>query len=143
PGPAGPAGPSGVLASGFLSGSGFDVESGKAFVVNPVTVTVAAYGQKVLVTSHRSLGSTVGAEGLRLWIGYRPSGSSSAPSTVGSGSYGIEVPANTRVPMGLSAVLTLTAGTYEVGLVASAPNDAEDWNSNEYGYTTALVFEEQ
>jgi len=50
------------------------------------------------------------------YIGYRPSGSSAAPLTVGGGSFGQRVAVNTRVIMGLSGVITrLAAGNYEVG----------------------------
>jgi hypothetical protein len=46
---------------------------------------------------------------------------------------------NTRIPFGLSAVLTV-AGTWDVGLCGDANNDA-NWNSNEWGYTSVIVAE--
>ena len=74
------------------------------------------------------------------YIGYRPSGSIAAPFTVGGGSLGQRVAVNTRVTMGLSGVITgLAPGNYEVGLVGSSA-DYVNWNSNEYGYTTAVVY---
>jgi hypothetical protein len=53
----------------------------------------------------------------------------------------MSVPQNTRVTFGISGVIAnLPAGTHTVGMCATAPTPA-DWNSNEYGYTTVLVFQ--
>lgn len=124
----------------FMSGPGSNPATTNHFVSATVSVTITSPGQKILVTSHKAFGSTVagGAAGLNLFIGYQPTGGSIA--TVGEGVFGNQVPQNTRVTMGLSGVITgLAAGTYVVGLVgvASAP---ANWNSNEYSYTTAVVY---
>ena len=54
--------------------------------------------------------------------------------------FGNRVAQNTRITMGLSAIITgLAPGDYEVGLVGSS-SDAANWNSCEYSYTTATVY---
>jgi hypothetical protein len=107
-----------------------------------VAVTVNNPSQKILVTSHKALGSTsaAGATGLALFIGYRLVGDTGSPLNVGGGALGNRVAQNTRVTMGLSGVITgLSPGNYEVGLTGSS-SDAANWNSNEYSYTTATVY---
>ena len=89
------------------------------------------------------MGSTVGAANLRLFVGYRLSGSTAAPSTIGGGMYGIAVTGNVRVPLGISGVITgLAAGSYQVGMVGYCPlqADADNWNNNEWGYLTATLY---
>ncbi len=148
-GPAGPAGPtgaqgpSGIVASVFAAGSGTSpTGTDRIFLASPAIVTIAA-GEAVHVTSHKALGSTVsgGASNLNLWICYRPSGSAAIPSAVGAGSFGQRVPQNTRFTFGLSARIGSLSGTYEVGLCGDANGDT-GWNSNEWSYTTALVYTE-
>jgi len=130
----------GIFSGTYTSGYGGDPSSTLGFIGPTVSVTVSD-GQRVYVSSHKALGSSSagGAGDLDLYICYRVSGSVITPTTVGGGSYNMAVPQNTRVPMGLTAVISgLTAGTYDVGLcgITSSAN----WNSNEYGYTSALVF---
>lgn len=53
---------------------------------------------------------------------------------------GNRVAQNTRITMGLSAMVTgLPPGNYEVGLSGNA-EDPANWNNNEYSYTTATVY---
>jgi hypothetical protein len=140
-GPTGPQGPSGVVASAFASAGGANPTTTTAFLAPTATVTVAA-GQRVFVTSDKALGSTAtnGATSLNLAICRQASGATT-PTSVGSWSYGLRVPQNTRVLYGLTAVISsLAAGTYQVGLCGSS-TDATNWNSNEWGYTSALVFQ--
>jgi hypothetical protein len=67
-------------------------------------------------------------------------GSTASPTNIGGGVFGNRVGANTRVTMGLSAVITgLAPGNYQVGLTGLS-SDAANWNSNEYSYTTATVY---
>jgi hypothetical protein len=127
----------------FAEGLGSDPQSSLRFLSAVVQVEVKSPNQRILVTSHKAFGSTVagGADSLNLYIGHRPAGSTAAPSVVGNGIFGNRVAANTRVTMGLSAVITgLTPGTYEVGLAGSAGGLAFNWNSNERSYTTAVVY---
>jgi hypothetical protein len=79
-----------------------------------------------------------------LWICYRAAGSTEAPTTVpdpaGSGGiFGLRVAQNTRQLFSLSAVIAnLEPGTYQVALCGSSTN-AASWNSNDFGYTSAIV----
>lgn len=126
----------------FASGIGLNPTTTNQFLAQPVTVTVNSTNQRILVTSHKALGSVAvgGATGLNLYIGYRSAGSGSSPTTVGGGIFANRVTQNTQIPMGLSAMITgLAPGNYEVGLMGSSV-DAGNWNSNEYSYTTATVY---
>lgn len=142
-GAAGPQGPSGVVSSSFTHGAGTSpTGSTTMFLAAPTTVSVAS-GQVVHVTSHKAMGTTAagGALGLNLYICYRASGSTATPNTVGLGSFGNRVPQNTRITFGLSATITGLSGTYQVGLCGHPSGDA-NWNSNEWSYTTALVYDQ-
>lgn len=111
------------------------------FLAPPAEVTLTRDGQKIHVVSHKALGAgTDPAAGLRLWICYQSGGL--GLNTVGGGSYGMEVPANTRIPMGLSAIIEgLPPDTYQVGLCGTDDGDG-NWTNNEYGYTSAFVFQD-
>jgi hypothetical protein len=105
-----------------------------------LSITVAA-GQKVLVTANCGLGSVAvgGATNLNLFIGFLATGGT-VPSNLGGGVFNMQTPQNTRQMYGLSGVLSgLAPGTYQVGLTGSSSNFA-NWNNNEWGYVTALVF---
>lgn len=79
-----------------------------------------------------------GATGLNLYICYRPL--SGTIATIGLGVFDLRTQQNTRNLYGLSAVTpALAAGTYELGLCGSSSNGA-NWNSNEWGYVSATVF---
>jgi VCBS repeat protein/collagen triple helix repeat protein len=139
-GPPGPTGPSGIVGFNTVSGAGSTPNGTVQFLAPPAVVTIAA-GQKIYVESSKALGSTVsgGANDLDLWIGYRIQGPNPI-TTFGQGSFDYAVLQYTRANFGLSAVLSsLAAGTYEVGLVGST--GSFNWNSNEFGYSTAIVFQ--
>jgi hypothetical protein len=126
----------------FASGFGSEPATTNRFLSATVTVTVNSLSQRILVTSNKAFGSfaATGADGLNLYIGYRTNGSPAEPQTVGTGIFGNRVAANTRVTMGLSAVITsIPPGTYEVGLVGSSAA-ATNWNFNEFSYTTATLY---
>jgi hypothetical protein len=109
------------------------------FLSATVTVTITA-GQSIYVVSSASLGTTNtnGAHFLDLYVCYQ---AGSGPiQTVGIGEFGLSVPNAMRTSFELSAVITgLPAGTYTVGLGGQTENGNTDWNSNDAGYTTALV----
>jgi hypothetical protein len=129
----------GIVSGTSTSGGGVTPSAALSFLGPTVSVTVGD-GQRVYVSSNKALGSTVagGATDLGLAICYRLAGTADIIS-VGGWSLGLRVPQNTRVPMGLTAVISgLEAGTYDVGLCGST--SSANWNSNEYGYTSALVF---
>ena len=139
-GPTGPQGTSGIVSSAFVSGAAAAPNDTDLVFVSPVASVVVGSGQSVFVTSNRAFGSTIsgGGTNLDLYLGYRPTTSTAAPILVGGGSLNQRVPQNSRVLMGLSGVIDdLPPGNYHVGLVGSGIN----WNSNEWGYTTALVFD--
>ena len=147
PGPGGPAGPSGpqgesgasgVLGMVSVSGLGAAPASTLAFIGPTVPVAVEA-GERALVFAHKALGSSAGASGLNLWICYEPAGG--ALTVVGGGLFGLRAPANSRQVYGLTAPTppSPAAGQYVVGLCGTAGAQAANWNSNDFGYVTALV----
>ncbi len=143
-GPAGPQGPPGDAASGvrtfFEWGYGADPSTALTFLARPLTVKVTGNTEKVVVNSSKAFGSGPGAEGatdLNLWICSRPEGGSITHH--GGGMIGLSVAANTRQVFSLSGVIEpLASGTYEVGLCGYSMR-GETWNSNDFGYTTAIV----
>ena len=56
---------------------------------------------------------------------------------MGNGIIGLQLPASTKVTMGLSRTLQLATGQYLVGLCGTG---GTGWNNNDWGSTTALVF---
>jgi hypothetical protein len=153
PGPAGPMGvtgatgsaglqgPSGVVGHATGSGAGNNPDGNLQFLAQPVAVTLAA-GQHAFVISHRALGTVAvaGAGNLNLFICFEPA-AGGAPSTIGSGLYGLRVAANTRLDFGLSTIATMPAGSYTVGLCGYTADGNANWNNNEFSYTSALVFQ--
>jgi hypothetical protein len=142
PGPQGPAGeqgPSGVISGVGITGGGPNPSAAYAFFGMPASVTVTDPKQRVLVVSTNSFG-TLGssAAALNLFICYQQPG---GPLTlVGNGMLGMQLPANTKVPMSMSKVLALAAGEYKVGLCGTG---GDHWDNNDWGTTTALVFRAQ
>jgi hypothetical protein len=138
-GPIGPEGASGVISSAsLLGGVGIpDPDATHRFLVLPVTVTVPS-GAKVLVSSHRAFGTSgVSAGSLDLFMCYRSAGGILPPTTFGNALLGLQLPANTKVTMGFSRILTgLAPGDYEVGLCGTG---GANWKNNDWGSTTALV----
>ncbi|MCX4246715.1 hypothetical protein [Paraliomyxa miuraensis] len=132
-----------MIASAFGSGGGTNPNGLAAntwgFVGQTVNVTVAV-GQRIHVTSHKYMGSSVDATGLGTGICYQVQGGGGAPILQGGAMLGGQVSANTRIAWGASAVIQPAAGTYTVGLCASSGVPA-NWNLNEWGYTSALVFQ--
>jgi hypothetical protein len=108
-----------------------------------VALTLAT-GQKAHVAATKALGTTVaGGTGfnLDLYICYRSTAAGSAIQTVGSGILNNAAAANTRQLYSMSAAIAPPAGgTYAVGLCGNS-TAASSWNSNEWGYVTALVFQ--
>ncbi|MEM6996497.1 MAG: hypothetical protein AAF721_38690 [Myxococcota bacterium] len=132
--------PTGVIASVTASGGGQNVSETLDFLAPTATVTVGT-GERVVMTSFKTLGSTAagGGIGLALYACRRLAGGSIIAG--GGGMLGLRVPQNTSMPYGLTHVFNnLPAGTYDVGLCGSAlAANAATWNDNEFGYTTAMV----
>lgn len=141
-GAAGPQGPSGIVqtvfTSGFGAANGGGVGTVTEFIGPTVTVTVGA-SQRVQITASKALGSFAagGANGLNLYVCYKASGGSLV--TIGSGMFGLSVVQNTRQLFTVPGVTPpLPADTYEVGLCGLSAA-AANWNSNEFGYVSAMV----
>jgi len=102
----------------------------------PATVTVTSSSQLIAVIANNAFG-TLGAPAgaLNLFICYQQPGGSI--HSVGNGIIGLQLPASTKVTMGLSRTLQLATGQYLVGLCGTG---GTGWNNNDWGSTTALVF---
>ena len=61
-------------------------------------------------------------------------------TTAGNGIISLQLPASTKVPMGLSKVLQLSPGQWTVGMCGTG---GAGWSNNDWGTTTALVFTQQ
>lgn len=104
-----------------------------------VTLTTTA-GQKVLIIATVTMGSTSagGASGLNIAPAYAATGNAT-PIIVGGAMLDLQVAQNTRHSFTVSAVVTPGAGTWDFGAAVSVANTAV-WNSNEYGYVSAIIF---
>lgn len=125
------------MSATFTSGTGGNPTTATAFIGPTVQVTLAA-GQKIFMTANKALGSTAGATGLGLHACYQSTVAGSPIQQIGGGILGQQVPANTRVTFGINADFSAVPGTYNVGMCGASAN-AVNWNSNEYGYVTAIV----
>jgi hypothetical protein len=123
------------------SGLGSDPSGSPAMLAEPVTVTIISGTQKVLVTSSKAFGTSTlfgasGAQDLNLYVCHETSG---ALTPVGAGVMGLRAAPDSRQLFTLSATVTgLAPGTYHFGLCGYS-GDSGSWNSNEFGYTTAVV----
>jgi hypothetical protein len=147
-GPQGPAGQAGVVASGFNGGgapnpvpTGSNQATDAVFLTGTATVTIAA-GQKIFVTSTATLGANATpATNLILWVCTKTAAQTD-PVVFGPASFGLQAAANTRNHYSLSAVIpNLPAGTYSVALCGYTQEPTSHWTNNEWGYTSALVFQ--
>ena len=126
------------MGSGKIGGGATPTPT-TAFFGATAPATVSSLSQRVLVVANATFGATGGTAGaLNLFICYQKAG---GPVTaVGNGLLGHQLPQGAKVPMGMSKVLELSPGEYEVGLCGSG---GANWSSNEWGATTALVFTPQ
>jgi hypothetical protein len=138
-GAAGPTGPTGIVSTAFTNATGNNPAVTFGFIGPTLTLSVAA-GQKVYVISSKSLGSTVagGASNLDLYVCYQSTAMGAAIQSIGSGIFGLRTPQNTRNIYAMNADFSPGAGTYIVGMCGISAN-AANWNSNEFGYVTAIV----
>jgi len=145
-GPAGPTGPQGPPGPGagvsmlMVSGRGAALVGGSWSTVEmlaaPLTVEITSTTQKVLVTSHKALGSSGVAAGLNIWICRE--NSAGTLTKVGGGVMNLSLPNGGLDIYSLSAVLqNLAPGTYRVGLCGSS--NETSWDLDEFSTTTALV----
>lgn len=143
-GETGPQGPSGIVqGTSEAFGLGNLIASSlKVYYLTPSArvVTVSA-GQKIFIASTQLFGTTNsnGADALDLYPAYRllPSG---PVTVVGGGMWGLGVPGPwKRHAYSVNSVISgLPAGTYQVGMAYHTTSS--NWNYNEYGYTSVLVF---
>lgn len=123
------------------SGPGLGIIGGDwkavAMLTEPLTVEITSTAQKVLVTSHKALGSTVGdATDLNLWICRQDI--TGTLTKVGPGVMRLSLPYGGMQLYTMSATLEgLDAGTYQVGLCGSSNNF--NWDLDEFSATTALI----
>ena len=139
-GPQGPAGSPGVINSATVSGFGNNPTGTLQFLSTTAQVTITA-GQKIFVTTDKALGSNMpgGAANLNIWICFQ--NGANPIQSVGGGIFGLRVGQNDRSVFGLNTILIgLAPATYQVGLCGQTSDNNTNWNSNEYGYTSALVF---
>ncbi|WP_061612044.1 hypothetical protein [Sorangium cellulosum] len=135
---AGPPGPPGVVSSTSVSGAGLDPRSSLQFLAAPATVSVTAPGQRIVVVSNKALGTDESpADQLLLWICSQQIAPLKEITPEGTGVYSLRLPANTSISMGLSAVLLLPPGQYNVGLCGKTVSLF--WTNNDYSYTSAVV----
>jgi hypothetical protein len=134
----GPQGPSGVVNGVSAIGGGPNPSGTTQFFGAPVSLTVSSPSERVLVVANSAFGTSgAAASALNLFICYQqPPG---AVHTVGNGVAGLQLPANSKVPMGLTKVIQLPPGQYLVGLCGTG---GSGWNNNDWGTTSALVFEQ-
>jgi hypothetical protein len=123
----------------FNWGAGNDPSPAMMFLAQPLSVEVVDAAETIVVNSSKAFGAGafgMGASDLNLWICSRPQGGSIAFH--GGGILGLSVGAGSRQLFALSGVVqNLAVGTYEVGLCGYSNHDG--WNSNDFGYTTAIV----
>ncbi len=132
-------GPSGVVMGRGAIGGGPNPSATTQFFGAPVAVTVSSATQRVSVNANSAFGTSGASAGaLNLFICYKEPGG--PVTTVGNGIAGLQLPPNSKVPMGLSRILQLPPGEYLVGLCGTG---GTGWNNNDWGTTTALVFTEQ
>ncbi len=136
-GPQGPPGVVGFAQAGSLGSLPPDDDVWMMSTTPASNLEVPA-GKQVLVTAHKQYGTTSGADGLDVIICHRVTGGDGSVTTVGAGIYGNQLPANGRAIFGLSYIVTGLEGTYDFGLCART--SSANWNMQEYGSVTALVF---
>jgi len=153
PGIAGPSGPAGAQGLQGPPGAGaivdFDTVAGAnanpaaalAFLSPPATITVAAAGQQVFMTSSKALGAyATPAANLLLYPCYQSVAPGSPLTTVTLGIGGLTSPPNARQLYGLSHIFAgLPEGTYKVSICGSDGGNG-NWTNSEWGFTTAFVF---
>lgn len=131
-GPQGPAGPSGLV--GYYNGAGpvTTIPTSTWGYVAPfaaASATVTQSNQAIYVWSQAALGSTVGANSLRLDICYSMNGG--APQIFDAYYMNnLAVPAGTRTVFSLSRIFVLQPGDYTFGVCGYSGN-AANWNWND------------
>jgi hypothetical protein len=129
-----------VITFVTTTGLGNNPAAALAFIGPTVNVTLAA-GQRAHLVVNKALGSVAagGAIDLDLWACYQNT-AGGAVTQQGGGMFDLRVPQNIRVPFAINHIYSaLPAATYTIGMCGLSSNSA-NWNNNEWGYTSALVF---
>ena len=134
-----PAGPSGVVFSSQTVALGNSPTATTQFLTPGAQVSVAA-GQKVHVVANKAFGTLASpSNGLDLYPCYQSTLFGSPIVTLGSGILNNAMPANSRITMGISHVITgLNSGTYNVGMCGDDDGNGS-WLNNDQGYVSAVV----
>jgi hypothetical protein len=138
-GATGPTGPPGVVLSGQAVALGNSPTATTQFLTPAVQVSVAA-GQKVHVVANKAFGTLASpSNGLDLYPCYQSTLFGSPIVTLGTGILNNAMPANSRITMGISHVITgLNSGTYNVGMCGDDDGNG-NWLNNDQGYVSAVV----
>jgi hypothetical protein len=128
-----------VVTGASAIGGGATPSGTTQFFGATAPATVSRASERVLVISHSTFGTSASAaSALNLFICYQQPGGPVTP--VGNGLTGHQLPPNTKVPMGMSKVLGLPVGEYQVGMCGTG---GANWTHQEWGTTSALVFTQQ
>lgn len=135
----GPEGPSGIVSGRTQSGTAGAPPQFIGFVGSPITVSLTASSQRILIQAQGVFGtnSSTGASQLNLATCWQQTnGFNAIPVTQ---LRGLSVPAASRSAFSLTGIAQgLIAGSYYVGLCATAPA-GHQWNDNGEVSVTALV----
>jgi len=144
-GATGPQGPSGVVGANWTDGEGTNPNSLApntiGFIGPTITVTVIS-SQRILWSARKAIGAgAAAASGLDVWPAYQSTVAGSPIITLGSGIFGLQVPANTRQITAVDGVVTgLATGTYRFGMAARA-SFPSSWSNNEWGSVSYMLFQ--
>ena len=141
-GATGPQGPPSTVAVGTRRNQTGSPTTSLTYLSPALSVNVTS-GQAVLVNAQITIGTTfaAGANGLRLWICYQPSGGTlTTPHAIDW--IDAQVVQNMLAAYPLTDTITgLGTGTYTVGLCGQqSASVANNWNLEDWAYTTAQVF---
>ncbi len=102
------------------------------------SITIAA-NEQVVINASYAVGSTAGANSLRVYACHQKDGG--AWVLHGSGQWGLAVGANQRMAAAMNHGFTgLTAGSYVFGVCGCRSFGSTSWDSNDYFAITTLVF---
>jgi hypothetical protein len=134
----GPASAAGTIQSGHAAGVGHDPKAATQFLSPAVQLNVAT-GQKVHLVANKAFGTQASPAGLLdLYPCYQSTLLGSPIVTQGLGIINNKLPANSRVTMGISYVITgLSSGTYNFGMCGDDDGDGH-WTSNDAGYVAVI-----
>jgi collagen triple helix repeat protein len=138
-GPQGDTGPAGAVLSSQAVAAGNSPTAATQFLTPAVQLNVAA-GQKVHLVANKAFGAgATPAASLDLLPCYQSTLFGSPIVTQGAGILNNAVPANTRITMGISYVITgLNTGTYSFGMCGDDDGNG-NWTNNDAGYVSAIV----